>query len=259
MPSFSILPPVLPKPSPGSWVTLNTGPVPLRCWWAPTSSARPATGAVIVLPEIFGLNCWVRGVADRLSAAGVPALAIPLFARTAPELELGYDPESTSEGRRHKEATSAEAILADVQASIDWLRHALEANDRPLRITVVGFCFGGHAALLAATLADVQVSLDFYGAGVSRGRPGGGAPSLELLPSVQGELHCLCGSLDPLIPRSDQQAIQAALQAEDPSGLRLRYSAFERADHGFMCEARDQYHQASAQEGWRLLLEAAQS
>ena len=255
----SSLPPVLPEPSPGCWVMVNTGPVPLRCWWAPTNSAKPATRAVIVLPEIFGLNCWVRGVADRLSAAGVPALAIPLFARTAPELELGYSPESTREGRRHKEATTSEGILADVQASIDWLRLALEACDQPLRITVVGFCFGGHAALLASTLADVQVSLDFYGAGVSRGRPGGGAPSLELLPSVHGELHCLCGSIDPLIPSSEQQAIQAALQTEDSSGLRLRYSAFEGADHGFMCEARDQYHQPSAQEGWRLLLEAAQS
>ena len=47
---------------------------------------------MIVLPEIFGLNDWVRGVADRLSATGVPALAMPLFARTAPDLELGYDP-----------------------------------------------------------------------------------------------------------------------------------------------------------------------
>ena len=92
-------------------MTVNTGSVSLRCWWAPTNSVKPARRAVIVLPEIFGLNGWVRGVADRLSAAGVPALAMPLFARTAPELELGYDPDSTSEGRRHKEATTNEGIL----------------------------------------------------------------------------------------------------------------------------------------------------
>ena len=71
-----------------------------------------------MLPEIFGLNGWV------------PALAMPLFARTAPDLELGYDPEATREGRRHKEATSTEQILADVQASIDWLREALETRDQ---------------------------------------------------------------------------------------------------------------------------------
>ena len=113
MSMFSPLPPVFPEPSPGSWITLNT---------------RPAR-ALIVLPEIFGLNRWVRGVADRLSATGVPALAMPLFARTAPDLELGYDPESTREGRRHKEATSTEGILADVQAAIDWLRQALESRE----------------------------------------------------------------------------------------------------------------------------------
>ncbi len=45
-----------------------------------------------VLPEIFGLNRWVRGVAERMSAAGVPVLAMPLSARTAPALELGYEP-----------------------------------------------------------------------------------------------------------------------------------------------------------------------
>ena len=42
----------------------------------------------IVLPEVFGVNAWVRCVADRLAAHGHPALAVPLFARTAPDLEL---------------------------------------------------------------------------------------------------------------------------------------------------------------------------
>ncbi len=85
------------------------------------------------------------------------------------------------------------------------------------------------------------------------------ATSQELLRAMQGELHCLCGSVDSLIPKSDQQAIQAAMKAEDHTGLRLRYRVLDGADHGFMGEACDHYHQASAQEGWRLLLAAVQS
>ena len=42
----------------------------------------------------------------------------------------------------------------------------------------MGFCFGGYAAFLAA-------AVDFYGAGVSQMRPGGGEPSLALLPEIR--------------------------------------------------------------------------
>ena len=70
-----------------------------------------------------------------------------------------------------------------------------------------GFCFGGHVALLAATLPAVAVTVDFYGAGVASGRPGGGPPSLELVPSIGGTLLCICGDGDPLIPAADVAAI----------------------------------------------------
>ena len=118
---------------------------------------------------------------------------------------------------------------------------------------MVGFCFGGHAALLAATLPAVKHSFDFYGAGVSRMRPGGGPPSLALLPSIQGQLTCLCGTADPLIPAEDRAAIQAALRESDPEGDRLRYVELEGADHGFMCDARSSYNPEAARCGWQLL------
>ena len=93
----------------------------------------------IVLPEVFGLNAWVRSVADRLAAQGYSALAVPLFARTAPDLELAYDASDLAEGRRHKDATTSEQILADVAAAVSWLR----ARYPQAGIHVVGFCFGG--------------------------------------------------------------------------------------------------------------------
>ena len=195
------------------------------------------------------MNNWVRGVADRLAAAGVPALAVPLFARTAPELDLSYETSDLAQGRRHKDATTTDQILSDLSAAIIWLARVCPGAE----VSVVGFCFGGHAALLAATLPEVKHSFDFYGAGVSRMRPGGGPPSLALLPSIQGQLTCLCGTADSLIPAEDRAAIQAALRQSDPEGDRLRYVELEGADHGFMCDARSSYNPEAARFGWQLL------
>ena len=238
------------------WVQVVDGPVPLRCWWAAPADDQhdidtitTQKRVVIVLPEVFGVNAWVRGVADRLAAAGVPALAVPLFARTAPELDLAYETSDLAQGRRHKDATTTDQILSDLSAAIIWLARVCPGAE----ISVVGFCFGGHAALLAATLPAVKHSFDFYGAGVSRMRPGGGPPSLALLPSIQGQLTCLCGTADPLIPAEDRAAIQAALRESDPEGDRLRYVELEGADHGFMCDARSSYNPEAARFGWQLL------
>lgn len=239
------------------WVQVLNGAVRLRCWWAePKSNANDIDSksspncVYIVLPEVFGVNAWVRSVADRLAAHGHPALAVPLFARTAPDLELAYKPSDLAQGRRHKDATTAEQILGDVAAALSWLR----ARHPEAAIHVVGFCFGGHAAFLAATLPGVEQAFDFYGAGVSQMRPGGGEPTLALLPEIQARLTCVFGTADPLIPPGDREAIQAALQKEDPSGERLRSVECAGADHGFMCEARSSFSPQASAQGWHLLL-----
>ena len=239
------------------WIVIKEGSVPLRCWWSKPSQGRDEivegpNRVALVLPEIFGVNNWVRSVADRLATRGIPALAMPLFSRTAPELELGYSEDNLIEGRRHKDSTSMEQILTDTYTAICWLNKQL---DQP-QITVIGFCFGGHAALITATMTEVSETFNFYGAGVSKTRPGGGAPSLELLPQVSGRLTCLCGTADPLIPTSDRQAIQAALRMQDPDEERLRYIEINGADHGFMCEERESFAAEASALGWRLLLES---
>ena len=244
----------------GAWVQLgaNAG-LELRCWWSTPAASKGNKGeissikrVIIVLPEVFGVNAWVRGVADRLAAEGIPALAMPLFARTAPSLELGYSDADLALGRQHKDATNAVQILSDVSVAIGWLR----ARYPKAAIGVVGFCFGGHAALLAATLAEVDTSIDFYGAGVSRMCPGGGPPSLTRLPQVQGRLIALCGTADPLIPSEERAAIQAAFYEQDPQAQRMRFLSVDGADHGFMCEARSSFHPQASAQGWSVLLDA---
>ncbi|WP_254971803.1 dienelactone hydrolase family protein [Cyanobium sp. Candia 9D4] len=246
-----------------SWQTLDPRrpeQVPLRCWWARPADGPPRAG-VLVLPEVFGLNGWIRGVAERLAAVGYAALAVPLFARTAPDLELGYDPDALALGRSHKERTRTEALLADVGLAADWLRSQLPPEAAGAGLGCVGFCFGGHVALLAASLPAVAATVDFYGAGVASGRPGGGPPSLELVPTIGGTLLCICGREDPLIPAADVAAIETALAAANaaraaaaPARRPHRLEVLE-GGHGFMCAARSDHHPASAAAGWSLLLD----
>ena len=175
-------------PSAG-WAELANGVVSLRFRRAlPQINANDFDSktflnrSYIVLPKPFGVNVWVRSVADRLAAQGYSAFAIPFFDRMAPEVALGYEPSNLVEGRRHKDATTANQILADVVAVLDWLR----VRYPEVAINVVGVCFGGHTAFLAATLPGVEQVFDFYGAGFSGMRPGGGelSRSVEQGPNV---------------------------------------------------------------------------
>jgi carboxymethylenebutenolidase len=211
---------------------------------------------VLVLPEVFGVNEWVRSVAGRLAEEGYAALAVPLFSRTAPVLELGYDETDLIEGRSHKDRTTAARLLSDVSLAADWLLEALDAHGGTGELGCVGFCFGGHVALLAATLPQVAATCDFYGAGVASGRPGGGPPSLELVPQIHGRLLCFCGSEDPLIPKEDQAAISSALAAANRSREPSRHHRLltMEAGHGFMCESRADHRPAAAAAGWREML-----
>ena len=122
------------------------------------------------------------------------------------------------------------------------------------KITIIGFCFCGHAALITSTLPEVNSTFDFYGAGVAKTRPGGGPPSLELLGKTSGKLTCICGTDDPLIPQSDRKSIKEALSKKDPSQSRFSYVEIEDADHGFMCEQRASFNPNASTLGWQLIM-----
>ncbi len=262
------------RPTRGEWVYIAVAEAPedaattLPAWWARPADEAPRA-AVLVLPEVFGVNAWVRSVADRLAAAGYAALAISSFARTAPDLDVGYDAAGLAEGRRHRDQVTASQLLADVAAAAAWLQAAHRADglgERPLGC--VGFCFGGHLALIAATLPVIAATCDFYGARVSDFRPGGGPPSLELVSEIPGRLWCFCGTADPLIPPAEQVAIGQALteanggeaaltQAERPADQppRHRLILASGAGHGYLCEARGDFDPQAARAGWSAMLQ----
>ena len=144
------------------WHILKTADGPMRVYAAYPDV--PATRAVIVLQEAFGVNEHIRDVTRRFAERGFLAAAPDLFHRTGIE-ELRYD--------QHAEAMPVicaigpDAIIADVSALLAKLA---DEDFAPQRAAIVGFCFGGRAAFTAATAAPgLGAAVVFYGPGVAAG------------------------------------------------------------------------------------------
>ena len=232
----------------GQWINIYSGDLPLRSWWV--DSGNECEYISIVLPEVFGINNWIRSFSEKLAAQNLPVLAIPLYGRTAPNLDLAYSEEDLKLGRHHKNLTTLKNIIEDVSAAINWVKEKYPQK----KIAIIGFCFGGHAALIASSLKGIDNSFCFYGAGVTAPRTDTNFAPIVWLEKVSGNLHFICGSADDLIPLKDRLEIKKRFKKFDPLEERFSYVEIEGADHGFMCEERESYDKAASLIGWNLLM-----
>ncbi|WP_017300424.1 dienelactone hydrolase family protein [Nodosilinea nodulosa] len=213
--------------------------------------SRPGRfGAVVVIQEVFGVNSHIREVAERLAGAGYVAIAPHIYHRQAPGFEAGYTQADLELGRRYKQGTRAEELLADVQGAIAYLYG--KANVIPEGVGCIGFCFGGHVAYLAATLPEVKATASFYGAGIATMTPGGGEPTLSRTADIKGTLYGFFGENDALISAQEVDQIEAALQEH---GIPHKIVRYPGADHGFFCDQRPIYNPEAARDAWEQVLQ----
>ena len=179
--------------------------------------------AIVILQEIFGVNTHIRAVCDRFATRDYLAIAPALFDRAKRSQALGYDEEGIAQGRALKSQITNEQALLDVQAAID---HAVAAK---LPVAVLGFCWGGTLAWLAAArLKGLAATIAFYGTNI--------ADHLDEEPKVPIQLHF--GDHDKNIPPDQVHRIAQAW----PRVPLYRYPA----GHGFNCEDRPAFHARSA-------------
>lgn len=179
-------------------------------------------GLVVIAPEIFGVNDHIRSVADGYAADGYLTLAPQLFDRHVPDFEAGYDQTSIEAGRAVMSEISFDEALRDVEACLQFGADAGKA-------AVVGYCWGGTIAWLAAArLQGLACSVSYYGGGIPDHR--------DEKPQCPLMLHF--GELDTRPSLDDAKAIAAA----NPSAEAYFYPA----GHGFNCNERGSYDEASS-------------
>ena len=187
-------------------------------------SSGPARGAIVLVQEIFGVNSHIRSVADDYASHGFHVIAPALFDRVQRDLELGYNPTDSAQGMKTARQIGMDTALLDVAASIG---HA-SAEWPGRKIGVLGYCYGGSLAWLAATRLDPAAAVCYYGGQI--------AANAAERPHCPVMMHF--GAKDPHIGSAEIGKIKAA-HPELPLFL---YDA----GHGFNCDQRKDFEPQSA-------------
>lgn len=198
--------------------------------------ASPASGkgpGVVVIQEWWGLNDQIRGVADRLAAAGFTALV--------PDLYRGKSTVEAEEAHHLMDGLNfGDAASQDIRGAVQHLK--------PLcgKVGVTGFCMGGALTLLTlANVPEADAGVVWYG-----------YPPLEYIDASQIKAPILAhwAEQDAAFAIAGVDALEEKLKAASVAYTGHRYLAA----HGFANEtaqgpgriAMTQYDAAWAQLAW---------
>jgi carboxymethylenebutenolidase len=212
----------------------------MNAYVARPQSATSAPG-IIVFQEAFGVNAYIRSIADRFAELGYIAVAPELFHRSGPGFEGSYDDYAAV--RPHMEKLSTDGLAADAEATYAWLSQRSGADTS--RLSCIGFCMGGRVSYIANARVKLAAAISFYGGGI--------APDLLHLAQQQhGPILMFWGGADTHIPPENYRAVADALTEAKKSHEQV---VFSDAGHGFFCDARASYDPVASRQAFALVKE----
>ena len=113
---------------------------------------------LVVIQEIFGVNPHIRAVCDGFAAKGFRVVAPALFDRVQPGTELEYGEKGFKVGVGLRQLIPIEYSMMDIAACALHLGPA---------VAVVGYCWGGTLAWVAAQRLDIRAAVGYYGGGIT--------------------------------------------------------------------------------------------
>jgi carboxymethylenebutenolidase len=185
---------------------------------------RPSGAGIVVIPDVRGLNPFYEELTLRFAEAGVHAVALDFYARSAGSDKRGPD----FEYEPHVTQLDPGALDADVAAAVDFLRSP--DGGAPDRLYTVGFCIGGRISLLQARSGlGLSGVIGLYPWPVGPHRSGLPAPADEA-PRFACPVLALYGGEDAGIPADARETFDRAL---DAAGVEHRTVVYDGAPHSF--------------------------
>jgi carboxymethylenebutenolidase len=199
---------------------------------------------MLLFQEIFGINDNMRGLAEKLAAAGYVTLVPDMFWRLEPRFER-KDESGLADAFGMVQRFDFAKGMEDIQATHAHLLGMAECTGK---VGAVGFCLGGGLAFAAATTSRVD------GRGPDAAVCYYGSPVNDLLHHVD-QLECPTlfhyGSTDAFIPEEKIAEVEAAV-ADKVHCVVHRYEA----GHAFSnWDAPSMYQEEAAELAWSRTLE----
>jgi carboxymethylenebutenolidase len=123
-------------------------------------------GIVVVAQEMYGVNRYLRGVADHFAANGYAAVAPALHDRIEKGIELNYTKEEHDRAEDLFRGADWDVSLHDLEDAGHWA--TASTGLPPERIAMVGFCYGGTLAWMAACRVPLACAVSYYGGDIDQ-------------------------------------------------------------------------------------------
>ena len=184
--------------------------------------AMPASGfgpGIVVLQEIFGVNAYMRDVADWYAARGFVALCPDLFWRQERGVQLTDQTEAEwQKAFAFYQGLDEAKAVDDSAAAMGFLRQHPACTGR---VGAVGFCLGGNLAYLLAVRYKTDCAVGYYGVSIEK--------ALDEAKNLSGPLMLHIAGKDKYSPPEAQAQIHQVLD-QNPLATILVYA---EQDHGF--------------------------
>jgi carboxymethylenebutenolidase len=229
------LPPVRGGASDRGAITLRSADgTAFRAFYAHPDGGSDA--GIVVLPDVRGLHPFYEDLAGRFAEAGLHAVAVDYFGRTAGVGERGDD----FAFREHVDKVEFENVDADVGAAVEWLR-ALDGGTVDAVFTV-GFCYGGAMSWRQSAAGHgLAGCIGFYG------RPDRARSAIA---SMQAPLLLLAAGQDHT-PVADVEAFADEVRA---AGVGAELHVYPDAPHSFFDRKYDEFT-ADCDDAWQRILD----
>ena len=202
----------------------------------PIVHARPdgmPRAGVVLHPDIGGLRPLFNDMARRLATHGLAVCAFEPFA-TRPESE-----QASVEDRLAHVKDLDDAQQLEIFSSAADL---LVVEDNISRVSVIGFCMGGHYTFKAAASDRFDAAVAFYG--MLRTPDDWQGPGHTIEPLTVADRMCptlaIFGSIDKWTPAADIDALRRAWQGRADCEIVM----IEGADHAFAHVPEREVHRA---------------